>query len=424
MTRWMTGAAALFAGTGLAAAQDAVQLSVLVDNSPASIAQVEALTEAYTAAHPGVTFDIEIRPGSIEGDNIVKTRLATEEMSDIFYYNSGSLFQALAPERTLVELTDEPFMENVEESFLPVVTAPGGGVYGVPLGPGFAGGILYNRAIYDDLGLEVPATWDAFMENNAAIAEAGLVPIVQTYRDTWTAQLLMLGDYYNVEAAAPGWHERYTGNEAKFASDAAALKGFERLQEAFEAGYFNEDFGAASYDDGLRMLASGEAAHYPMLSVAVGPIAETYPDSLGDIGFFGQPGDDPEANGATIWLPNAIYVPQSSENREAALDVLAFAASVEGCEAVLEGSGPTGPYLIKGCELPEDVPPAVADLEPYFGDPERSWPALEFLSPVKGPALPQLTVEVGSGIRSAQDAAAIYDEDVRKQALQLGLEGW
>jgi raffinose/stachyose/melibiose transport system substrate-binding protein len=50
--------------------------------------------------------------------------------------------------------------------------------------------------------------------------------------------------------------------------------------------------------------------------------------------------------------------------------------------------------------------------------------ALEFQSPIKGPALEQITVEVGSGLRSAQDGAALYDKDVKKQAQQLGLPGW
>ena len=57
-------------------------------------------------------------------------------------------------------------------------------------------------------------------------------------------------------------------------------------------------------------------------------------------------------------------------------------------------------------------------------DEDRATPALEFLSPVKGPALEQITVEVGSGLRSAEDGAKLYDEDVKKQAQQLGLEGW
>jgi raffinose/stachyose/melibiose transport system substrate-binding protein len=66
----------------------------------------------------------------------------------------------------------------------------------------------------------------------------------------------------------------------------------------------------------------------------------------------------------------------------------------------------------------------VKDLESYFDQEGATTPALEFLSPIKGPALEHICVEVGSGIRSAQDGAALYDEDVEKQAQQLGLEGW
>ena len=80
--------------------------------------------------------------------------------------------------------------------------------------------------------------------------------------------------------------------------------------------------------------------------------------------------------------------------------------------------------MVAGCELPDDVPPAVSDMMPYFQEGGQNAPALEFLSPVKGPALEQILVEVGTGSRSAEDAAALYDEDVRKQAQQLGLEGW
>ena len=62
-------------------------------------------------------------------------------------------------------------------------------------------------------------------------------------------------------------------------------------------------------------------------------------------------------------------------------------------------------------------------MQPYFDSGDTGL-ALEFLSPVKGPALEQITVEVGSGIRPAAEAAALYDQDVVKQAQQLGLEGW
>ncbi len=63
------------------------------------------------------------------------------------------------------------------------------------------------------------------------------------------------------------------------------------------------------------------------------------------------------------------------------------------------------------------------DVQAYF-DADKQSPALEFLSPVKGPNLEQICVEVGSGITPAADAAKLYDQDVQKQAQQLGLEGW
>ena len=82
-----------------------------------------------------------------------------------------------------------------------------------------------------------------------------------------------------------------------------------------------------------------------------------------------------------------------------------------------------GPFMVNGCELPADVPAAIKDVTNYV-DEKKVTPALEFSSPVKGPALEQITVEVGSGIRPAQDGAELYDQDVEKQAQQLGLEGW
>jgi raffinose/stachyose/melibiose transport system substrate-binding protein len=84
---------------------------------------------------------------------------------------------------------------------------------------------------------------------------------------------------------------------------------------------------------------------------------------------------------------------------------------------------PTGPYVIKGATLPDSVLPAVKDVAAYI-DEGKSAPALEFLSPVKGPTLEQLTTAVGSCQMTADEAAVAYDEDVEKQAQQLGLPGW
>lgn len=417
------GLMALTALTGAAQAQSTT-LVYLIPSGADGVAVAEEMVKAFEAANPDINIEIETRPGGGEGDNLIKTRLATGTMADVFRYNSGSLFQAINPQQFLVDLTNEPWQANVQDSFKQVVTAPDGTVRGAPGGAAMGGGIFYNKKIYEELGLAIPKSWDEFMANNEKIKAAGKVAVIQTYADTWTSQLFVLADYYNVSAQDPTFAERYTAGAAKYATEPAAMRGFEKLQATHDAGFLNEDFAAAKYDDGIRMLLDGEGAHYPMLTFATTAMVQSAPEKAGDIGFFAQPGDNAALNGLTVWMPDGIYIPQTTANVDAAKKFVAFIASVEGCDAQTRAGGGTGPYLVNGCTLPADVPSAVSDMLPYFAEGGHNGPALEFLSPIKGPALEQITVEVGSGIRSAADGAALYDEDVRKQAQQLGLPGW
>ncbi|MFD6139268.1 ABC transporter substrate-binding protein [Promicromonospora sp. NPDC060271] len=384
----------------------------------------DALVAAFEAEHPDISVSVEIRPGGTEGDNLVKTRLSTGEMADVFFYNSGSLLQALNPDSTLVDLSDQEWVGSLDEEFTPVVSTDNG-LYGAPLGASFAGGVVYNKPLYEELGLEVPETWDEFMANNEKIAAEGdgIVPVIQTYGETWTSQLFVLGDFANVEAVDPDWAEQYTAHQ-RFYVDEPALLGFQHQQEVAEAGYFNEDFPSATFPDGARMVAEGEGVHYPMLSSVIQTVLQNTPDAVDDLGFFALPAEEAENTQATIWQPNALYVPRSTEGEEleAAKQFVAFVGSEAGCEVQNEMLPPAGPYA-SSCEVLDSAPPLLDDIQAYF-DEGRTANALEFQSPVKGPNLEQATVEVGSGIRSAEDAAAFYDQDVEKQAQQLGLEGW
>jgi raffinose/stachyose/melibiose transport system substrate-binding protein len=399
-------------------------LSYLIDNEPSSIKTAEALAKAFNAKYPDLKVKVETRPQGGEGDNIVKTRLSTGDMTDVFAYNSGSLFQALKPEQNLQPLDDQPYVGNLDAAFKKTVTA-GGKLFGAPGGGTVGGGILYNKAVYSKLSLQVPKTWADFMANNAKIKAAGIAPVIQTYQDTWTSQVIFLADFHNLAAVQPDFADKYTNNQAKMANTPAALRGFQRLQEVHDAGYQNTDFASAKLENGLKMLADGTGAHYPMLTFTVATIASTSPDKVKDVGFFALPGDDAAKNGLTVWEPGGVYIPKTTTGSklDAAKKFLAFIASPEGCDTIGKAVAPTGPFVVKGCNLPADVPTAVKDMQPYF-DAGTLTPALEFLSPVKGPALEQICVEVGSGIRKAADGAALYDRDVQKQAQQLGLPGW
>ncbi|MGH3387816.1 MAG: ABC transporter substrate-binding protein [Actinomadura sp.] len=409
-------------GSGERSAGGAVTLSFLVDNSTTTVATVKAVVDAFQKANPTIKIETETRPQGTEGDNVVKTRLATGEMADVFYYNSGSLLQALNPAQSMVDLTGDPVLTNVQKSFLPVVTQAGK-VYGVPIGSAGAGGILYNRKLYAELGLQVPKSWAEFMANNEKIKAAGRTAVISTFKDTWSSQLFVLGDFYNVQAAMPTFAQDYTANRAKFATVPAARAGFERLAEVNARGYLNKGFGSATVDEGLKLLIEGKGAHFPLLTFNLPPLLERFPQVKTDIGFFGIPGDDPAKSGATIWEPAAVYVAKSTEHLDAVKKFLAFVASPAGADAATSAVQPTGPYRVQGATLPADALQSAKDVQAYI-DGNASAPALEFLSPVKGPALEQITVAVGSGLTSPAEGAAQYDKDVEKQAKQLGLPGW
>lgn len=386
-------------------------------NTPGFQAVVKKIEEKYN-----IKTEVEVHPGGPEGENIMKTRLATGEMADLTIFNSGSLLKTLNPEQHFVDLTDEPFMDKVSDSYKNVVSE-NGKVFGIPASSSQVGAWLYNKKVYAELGLSVPKTWDELMANNEKIKAAGKTAVISSYATSWTSQLILLADYYNLQAEEPDFAKDYTKGKAKYASTPAALRGFEKLQEIGQKGYMNKDFNATTYDQAMQMLAEGKGVHYPMLTQALPIIAKNYPDKVNDIGVFPQPSDSADKNGFTTWMPNAVLINNKTEHLEAAKKWLEFYISPEGLEIYASQSKNIGPFVIEGASVPDDAYEAVKDMMPYFEDGKVA-PALEFSTPIKGANLPQITQQVGGNITSAKKAAEMYDKDVEKQAQQLGLEGW
>lgn len=402
------------------ATDEPITVSLLIDNQ-STLDGLNAVIAAIKEKHNIIT-EIELRPGGDEGDNVVKTRLATGEMADICWYNSGSLFMALGPDAYFLDLTNEPFMANIDDGFKPAVTVDGK-VYAIPTGAGMGGAWLYNKKVYAELGLSVPTTWEELMSNCQKIKEAGKVPVISSYKDSWTAQLIFLADFYNVYRKYPTFAQDLTENKVKFADNEMTVRSFEKMAEVHKRGFMNDDFMATTYDDAILMLANGDGAHYPMLTFALSAINSMYPEQAQDIGLFGQPGDDANDHGLTVWSAAGISFNKNSKNKDALLTWAGFYASSEAMNIQMSAQLPDGPMSIKGVTLPDSVLPAVKDMQPYADDGKTA-PALEFLSPIKGPNLPQICVEAGSEIKSPQECAASYDNDVEKQAKQLGLAGW
>ncbi|MGO4535058.1 ABC transporter substrate-binding protein [Leifsonia sp. 2MCAF36] len=391
-------------------------------NDPAATKFAKDLATGFHKANPSITVKVETRPGGTDGDNLIKTRLSTGDMNDVFLYNSGSLLQALHPDTTLQPLTDESWAKQLTDDFKKTVSTEKG-LYGAPWGTTFDGGIMYNKKVYEKLGLTVPKTWDEFISNSEKIQAAGIAPVIVSYGDTWTSQLFVLADFANVSAQDSNWATDYTDNKAKY-SNPPALAGFSHTREIFDKGLMNKDYASLTNVNALKMLATGAGAQYPMITTVISNVVQSNPDQLNDIGYFAMPTESGDPH-ATVWESNGAYIPKSTtgDKLAAAKKLVAFINSPAGCDIQNSAGTPAGPFAISTCKIPDDAPALVKD-ELKYQDDKKTGLALEFLSPIKGPNLEKILIQVGSGISSAKEGAALYDQDVKAQAQQLGLKGW
>jgi raffinose/stachyose/melibiose transport system substrate-binding protein len=414
----LTGCRGRAAASGGQAGGSAKAVTFLVDKD-SDFRGAQAVIDAIER-DLGIKTEVEVRVGGTEGDNMIKTRLASGDMADLFWYNTGSLLQAINPERNIMDITDEPFAAQFTDDFKRSASS-NGRLYAAPQGSTQAGAVLYNKKIYQDLGLSVPHTWKDFIDNCQKVQAAGKTGVIASLKDTWTSQLFILGDEYNVKALQSNFPGEYTANRAKYATNAVARRGFEKIAET--RPFLNRDYLATTYDMAAEMLAEGEGAHWAILTQALSSINTNYPDKIDDIGVFGIPGDDPNNHGLTVWIANGLYIYKNTPNAELAKQWVDFYVSQEGVNIYSAARKPDGPFSIRGITLPADSYAGVKEMIPYFDDGKTDV-ALEFESPVKGPNLEQICIEVFSGVTTPQAAAEAYDQDVQKQAVQLNLAGW
>ena len=127
--------------------------------------EYEKIFDAYEAEHEGVT--VEFKPYvATEYNTILSTGLSAEGGPDVAQLRAYGGVQPLCEAGQLVNLESE----DVDTSAIPDDVLDGarcesdGGLYGVP----FASQALvvyYNKAIFEEHGLEEPATWEELMRD-------------------------------------------------------------------------------------------------------------------------------------------------------------------------------------------------------------------------------------------------------------------
>lgn len=257
-----------------ALAFEGVTLTYIIDRDTDQTA-TKAVMEAFSA-QTGVTFEEELRPGGADGETILKTRFATGDAPDFIWFNAGSLLNTLDPEKNLIDISGQPYMSKLPDSYKQTVNGgTEGKVYGIPGRTSMGGGWFYNKKVAAELGLSVPTTWAELIENCKTAKAAGTTAIIGSYADSWTAQLILLADYGNVAALEPNFAADFDANKAKFATSPASLRSFEKLAEVKE--YLNEDYLATTND-----LAYEMPANLPQICVECGSGVKAPADCAAD----------------------------------------------------------------------------------------------------------------------------------------------
>ena len=230
-----------------------------------------------------------------------------------------------------------------------------------------AEGVIYNGDLFDKVGVSaVPTTWTEFLAVCEKFKSKGIVPIYQTYGDTWTTQQGLF-DYTAggmVDVAAFYRELAREGTNLGPNSSVSFEKDFTApcKQMLSLAPYFNENPIAKHYADGNLAFANGQAGMYMQGPWAVGQVLAISPKLK--LGTFALPAtDDASQTKCRVNLDLAIWLPRSqpAAQHTAAIQFLNYLMQPSVMNAYNQANLAFSPLK----NAPPQKSPLVSGLQPY-----------------------------------------------------------
>jgi raffinose/stachyose/melibiose transport system substrate-binding protein len=164
----------------------------------------------------GIKVDIVVDPDN-QIKNVLQTKLTTGETPDMVVYNKVSAENELNSAKTMLDLSGEPWVSRLLNP--EAITAPDGKIYGFVMHSSLdAQAVVYNKGIFEELGLSVPKSYDEFIAVCEAIKKAGITPIFGPFKDQWTFQIWAAGPFgYVGQVEKPGLFDEINSGKVKFA---------------------------------------------------------------------------------------------------------------------------------------------------------------------------------------------------------------
>ncbi|TQJ30685.1 ABC transporter substrate-binding protein [Microbacterium sp. SLBN-146] len=357
--------------------------------------------------------DIRIVQNQVaDADTLIRTLLVKDRVPDIITLNANGNFGRLAEAGVFRDFSDDPVLETINPAVQDILADLG--TYGDEVnGLGYvnnANGVIYNTAMFEEQGLEVPETWDEFIAVCDALVDAGITPFYGTLADSWTAM-----PSWNALGAYPAQDDffdkmREEGENVGPDSEVSFEKNFvEAMDQQYELfSYMQDGYRGRTYDDGNAAFANGEAAMLLQGIWATNPITQVNPDI--EMGIFPYPTtDDPDDRLLVSGVDVVFTMGKDNPKEEAAMRFIDYAFSPDVIEkfAASQNMVPS----VKGAELSDD--PALQSVKPYF-DEGRITGFIDHQVPPSIPLTPTVQEFLFNG--DTQSALAALDNEWRKVA--------
>jgi raffinose/stachyose/melibiose transport system substrate-binding protein len=184
-----------------------------------------------------------------------------------------------------------------------------------------AAGVIYNKQLFEQVGVTVPTTWSELMTVCEAFKSKGILPVYQTDKDTWTLQQGLF-DYVsgsNLDVSAFFAQQKQLGPGAGPDASVSFTSSFKDAAAKMIAllAYTNPDAPSRSYSDGNAAFAGGKAAMYLQGPWAIGEVVKINPKA--QLGTFAMPSsEDKEMVKVRVNLDLALWIPNASPKQAAA----------------------------------------------------------------------------------------------------------
>ena len=268
--------------------------------------------EAKMLAEENIKVKVNLEmPSSDQYESVLQARLSGGDAPDLCTLHCNNI-GTYNDAGYLYDLSNEPLADVIYENVKATVSVDGK-LLAVPI-ESQAWGVLYNKEIFAECGLEAPDTLADLTAICETLKEKGYTPFMLAFQEQWDPQLmtgLTLGDI--VSGKLPDWLERMYKDEGSYDEvreifnviDLIMANGTDRaMEEGSEAG-------AADF-------AMGKAAMFVQGTWASNTIMTTNPDM--QLGVFALPiNDDPNCTRVNLSTSTTLAVHRDSKELDLAL---------------------------------------------------------------------------------------------------------